>query len=49
MLHDIPYQSRAIPSIPLGDPRFIYYPAANTDVQRTWARFGWTPINQEKK
>lgn len=47
-LHDIPCKSRAIPSIPLGDPRFVYVPAAATDVQRTWRKYGWTPINQEK-
>jgi len=32
-----------VPAIPLHDPRFNYLPAAKTDVQQTWARFGWTP------
>ena len=39
------------PAVPLHDPRFDYTPAARTDVQKTWARFGWTPpskSNEEK-
>ncbi len=28
--------------IPLSDRRFCYTPSARTDVQATWARFGWT-------
>lgn len=32
------------------DSNFKYYCAANTDVQRTWKRFGWTPVeNRETK
>jgi hypothetical protein len=45
----IPYHSRAIPTIKLGDSKFKYYPAAATDVQRTWARFGWKPIEVNKR
>lgn len=48
-LHDIPHKSKAIPVIPMGHPQYVYVPAANTDVQRTWARFGWTPINNQEK
>lgn len=34
----------------LFDPNFKYYCAADTDVQRTWKRFGWTPLeNRESK
>lgn len=25
------------------NPDWAYYPACDTDVQRTWRRFGWTP------
>lgn len=30
----------------LDDPTFVYVPAAATDVQKTWAKFGWTPPSQ---
>jgi hypothetical protein len=51
MLHDIPHKSKAIPVIPMGHPQYVYVPAANTDVQRTWRKYGWTPTNnnQEEK
>jgi hypothetical protein len=39
----IPYYSRAIPAIKLGDPRFVYVPAASTDVTRIWRKYGWVP------
>lgn len=35
------------PTVPLLDPRFVYRNAARTDVQVTWARFGWTPPSKE--
>jgi len=28
------------------DPDFKYYPAAATDVQRTWRKYGWVPPNE---
>lgn len=31
------------------DPKFKYVPAAATDVQATWRRFGWRPISEIKK
>jgi hypothetical protein len=30
------------------DPTFVYYNAASTDIQRTWRRFGWKPIEELK-
>lgn len=42
--------SKQVPSVPLHDPRFVYVPAAATDVRRTWERFGWTaPVRKEIK
>jgi hypothetical protein len=26
------------------DPTFVYVPAAATDVQKTWRKFGWKPL-----
>ena len=37
-------QTEVRPSILSKD--FRYYPAADTDVQRTWKRFGWTPMEK---
>jgi hypothetical protein len=28
------------------DKNFKYYCHADTDVQRTWRRFGWTPLEK---
>jgi hypothetical protein len=36
----------SVPAIPLHDSRFNYVPAVCTNVQATWARFGWTPPSQ---
>lgn len=33
----------------LMDPNFKYIPAAQTDVQATWKRFGWVPHVPNKK
>lgn len=38
-----------VPAIPLHNPLFPYIPAARTDVQQTWARFGWTPPSKAKQ
>ncbi|MFZ4766720.1 MAG: hypothetical protein ACOYMN_17345 [Roseimicrobium sp.] len=43
----IRYHSKAIPIIPIGHPDFIYYPSSDTDVTRTWRKFGWTPIQRD--
>lgn len=33
----------------LTDPEFVWRGPANTDVQATWRRFGWTPPSEQKK
>ena len=43
----IRYHSKAVPTIPLSHPDFVYYPAAATDVTRTWRKFGWVPVQRE--
>lgn len=37
----------AMPPYRITDSRFKYIPAVKTDVQQTWARFGWTPPSQK--
>ena len=37
------------PTVPLTNPAFPYIPAARTDVQRTWRKFGWTPPSEKKE
>ena len=34
------------PTLP--DSNFIYHNSSDTDVQRTWRQFGWTPIEENK-
>jgi hypothetical protein len=36
----LPYRR---PTISVLSPEFQYVPAARTDVQATWKRFGWVP------
>ena len=31
------------------DPDFEYVPAAATDVQKTWRKFGWVPLAEVTK
>lgn len=35
---------RTEPTIPVGHPDFVW--TSGADVQRTWRRFGWTPIER---
>lgn len=32
------------PTVRVTDPRFQYTSSAATDVQATWRRFGWRPV-----
>lgn len=43
----IKHLSKVIPTVPVTDPKFVYVPSEDTDVQKTWAKFGWQP--KEKK
>ena len=31
------------------DPRFKYIPSAQTDVQRTWMKYGWKPTERKEQ
>lgn len=31
------------------DPKFKYVPAVATDVQATWRRFGWKPLEKKNE
>jgi hypothetical protein len=33
----------------LSDPRFVYVPAAQTDIGQTWRRAGWVPPSEKRK
>jgi hypothetical protein len=33
--------------VSLWDSKFIYYNASQTDVTRTWKRFGWVPVERK--
>ena len=40
---------RTEPFIPVGHPDFVWRDASDTDVQRTWRRYGWVPLEQPKE
>lgn len=45
----VPPQEQAQPERPafsLLDPDFEYRPAADTDVQRVWRKYGWIPPSE---
>lgn len=44
-LIDLKYSSKAIPTIPVGHKDYVWHGAADTDVQRTWKRFGWKAVH----
>lgn len=31
------------------DPNFKYIPSAQTDVQRTWMKYGWKPTERKEQ
>jgi len=39
----IKHVSKAIPTVPVLDPKFVYVPSDKTDVTKTWENFGWKP------
>jgi len=46
-----PIEVKEILSHPIGlaDQRFVWVPSYATDVQKTWAKFGWTPPSKNKE
>ena len=37
-----------LPQYRLDDPRFVWIPSGQTDVQRTWRKYGWTPPSETR-
>jgi len=44
----IPYSSMSLPLIPVGHPDYVWYGPEATDVQRTWRRYGWKPLEEQR-
>jgi len=42
------YHSLAIPFVPVGHPDYVWRGAADTDVQRTWRKYGWKPTEEQR-
>lgn len=42
------YSSMAMPWIPVGHPEYCWRSPADTDVTRTWKKYGWTPVELQK-
>lgn len=38
-----------LPCLLTDDPTFVYYNSANTDVTRTWRKYGWKPASELKE
>ena len=32
----------------IDDPTFVYHNSADTDVTRTWRKFGWKPLGEKR-
>jgi hypothetical protein len=46
------YELQDAPRLPCpltDDPTFVYYNSDNTDVTRTWRKFGWKPASELKE
>ena len=39
-------RTRIEPRISIKDPNFVWIPSHQTDVQRTWRKFGWRPLKE---
>jgi hypothetical protein len=44
-LQDAPH----LPCLLTDDPTFVYYNSSNTDVTRTWRKYGWKPASELKE
>lgn len=43
----IKFSSIAMPWVPVGHPQYVWRPAADCDVQRTWRNYGWKPLDEQ--
>ena len=42
------YLSLSIPLVPVGHPDYVWRGSADTDVQRTWRKYGWKPTEEQR-
>lgn len=40
----VKYSSMALPWVPVGHPDYCWRSPADTDVTRTWRKYGWKPV-----
>jgi hypothetical protein len=41
-------QSVSHPFVPVGHPDYVWRGSADTDVQRTWRKYGWKPTEEQR-
>jgi hypothetical protein len=50
VIKDLPRSpSPARAPVSILDPKFVYVPAAKTDVTQTWRKYGWKPIERKEQ